>query len=867
MKRSLIALFGGLIASGLIGAQFGTHVYSFWKEGGWQGLDRLGCAAIPLVASGETAFIPVEDWPEETPLTKEMVVILHGNTTDKNFGAITVESDEMLFNRLGKQTPDSELDPWEDGLNPVGTERTYYDSVESTEGWYASWPTEVWPGCTNYSDGRDHKPVANRWWIEIPIKADVDGRKLFFSVGITGQELTSNAIYLVSDSKELLEAGNFVREFGSNAKFAIKNRGNTSFRAADYVPLRPSDYTRDWWWGGPKYQYNNSRSYIGRVIDANYQANLNAGDNRKGVPYAAFEMSIRSDYNKQIVGSKTAFVAPEAGRLVLALCDDDQFFELQNATLQSFASTTVAKASTSDQRRFWFYNAINEGKLYEVDLKAGETAVFSYPYEKEYDENNASLYIGRLAFFPEAVRSISVTGSWSTLRYQNGQPFPYSPGVVFGGGVYREGEPITLTAISYPGHEFDRWEVVYLGRNSGPMSIPEAITNAINTANESHTPTLTLPEVESIYGSASDEAAIVVRAHWKDVQIAQVRTDPLDVAKYKGGRPTGNGLVIDGHEQTFSAPESVATGSKDGKVYAFTHWEQPVSKAASNILLAASDSPSSEATFSTTVAINATTPITTYVAHYAAGYPIKSAVLPAKSGSIAGPQASAVGSEVTYTASPAQYYRFVHWSNSVTKEILSTEETYTFTMPDAQVSLTATFEKIPVEVKLEVPGGSTLGTASGGKETLAGTKLTLKATPAKNTVFAGWYFDEAFTVPAAFPNAIDYRTASISFTPTGERPIETFYARFVSPEEDQFISICSPQLIYTAGETVDETLSLSSCSLPKASVKGLPSGMKFDAKTLKLSGAPTKPGFYEVTFEATNASVKKATEDTRLTVT
>ncbi|MGN0856108.1 MAG: Ig domain-containing protein, partial [Candidatus Spyradenecus sp.] len=183
------------------------------------------------------------------------------------------------------------------------------------------------------------------------------------------------------------------------------------------------------------------------------------------------------------------------------------------------------------------------------------------------------------------------------------------------------------------------------------------------------------------------------------------------------------------------------------------------------------------------------------------------------------------------------------------------------------VSTTFTVAPFPqLTIQAVLSGGASddvpFGTVSGAGEYAANKSVKLMAKPAKGFVFSGWFDEAGAPLPGL---TVDYRTASVTW-PMADSDT-TIYASFVPTEEDQSISIYSPQLIYTAGETVDETLSLSSCSLPKASVKGLPSGMKFDAKTLKLSGAPTKPGFYEVTFEATNASVKKATEDTRLTVT
>ncbi len=66
---------------------------------------------------------------------------------------------------------------------------------------------------------------------------------------------------------------------------------------------------------------------------------------------------------------------------------------------------------------------------------------------------------------------------------------------------------------------------------------------------------------------------------------------------------------------------------------------------------------------------------------------------------------------------------------------------------------------------------------------------------------------------------------------------------------------------YTAGADGSFTLSLLeivfSASTPNLTVKGLPTGLKYDAKTMKISGKATKPGVYEVTVSATNATVKK----------
>ncbi len=50
---------------------------------------------------------------------------------------------------------------------------------------------------------------------------------------------------------------------------------------------------------------------------------------------------------------------------------------------------------------------------------------------------------------------------------------------------------------------------------------------------------------------------------------------------------------------------------------------------------------------------------------------------------------------------------------------------------------------------------------------------------------------------------------------------------------------------------------VGSTSIPKLTVKGLPSGLKYDSKTMTISGKATKPGKYTVTVSATNATVKQ----------
>ena len=140
-------------------------------------------------------------------------------------------------------------------------------------------------------------------------------------------------------------------------------------------------------------------------------------------------------------------------------------------------------------------------------------------------------------------------------------------------------------------------------------------------------------------------------------------------------------------------------------------------------------------------------------------------------------------------------------------------------------------------------GCETMGKVSGGKMAKAGTKLTLKATPNKGYVFAGWYLDAGCAVPCD-SSLTDYRNPSYSYT-VGEED-KTFYARFVPVSEDTNLNLTvdgvaiSPdddplKSFVTEGDTCWQ-IAVDSLSIPKVSVKGLPAGMKFTDKPVYRAG-------------------------------
>ena len=171
-------------------------------------------------------------------------------------------------------------------------------------------------------------------------------------------------------------------------------------------------------------------------------------------------------------------------------------------------------------------------------------------------------------------------------------------------------------------------------------------------------------------------------------------------------------------------------------------------------------------------------------------------------------------------------------------------------------AMVANYRVSKAQFRVVVPEGG--GTATSKGTYAPGQTVKLAAKPSAGHVFAGWYsaYDEAtgeFSEPFDCGSA-DYRTASLQFVAGGEG--EAVYARFVTPGVDAAglsVDVSDGTLLLQLGPLV------TSLSAPKLSVKGLPAGLKYDAKTLQISGVVKKPGVYSVTVQATNASVKKST--------
>ena len=144
-----------------------------------------------------------------------------------------------------------------------------------------------------------------------------------------------------------------------------------------------------------------------------------------------------------------------------------------------------------------------------------------------------------------------------------------------------------------------------------------------------------------------------------------------------------------------------------------------------------------------------------------------------------------------------------------------------------------------------------MGSVTGGGSVVkAGAKVTLKATANDGYAFEGWYKGGELIPDAA---------ATYTYIATGEEAV--IVAHFAP------ITVACPGLsngtfvVGIAGDSSGIPVTVSPASGVKSvAVAKLPAGMKYDAKTGLITGAPTKPGSYEVTVTVTTTSGSKKIE-------
>ena len=222
---------------------------------------------------------------------------------------------------------------------------------------------------------------------------------------------------------------------------------------------------------------------------------------------------------------------------------------------------------------------------------------------------------------------------------------------------------------------------------------------------------------------------VTLTANFEAIPTTYILT--LVASPAEGGTVSGGGEYEEGEEITLTATANAG--------FEFVNWTN-----------AADEEVSDEAEFEYTMPAEDVT----LTAHFTqtSGYLLTLLVNPAEGGVVTGAGAYEEGDVVTVTATPNAGFEFVNWTNAA-DEVVSTEAEFEYTMPAADVVLTANFEAIPTTYTLTLVADPVEGgTVTGSGEYEAGDVATVTATANDGFEFVNWTneIDEVVSSEAEF---------------------------------------------------------------------------------------------------------------------
>ena len=159
----------------------------------------------------------------------------------------------------------------------------------------------------------------------------------------------------------------------------------------------------------------------------------------------------------------------------------------------------------------------------------------------------------------------------------------------------------------------------------------------------------------------------------------------------------------------------------------------------------------------------------------------------------------------------------------------------------------APYPSVTVNVDSSADSAGNIVTGAGSYE--PGKSVSLKASAASGWVFAGWSGVET--------GAVDYRNPSLTIVATEDDT--DVDAEFVRVSEDYlvlaegFMTMRYARGVAITTNDAASVVTVESASLPTVTISGLPSGLSFNATTLRITGTPSTAGWYYVTVSAKNA--------------
>jgi hypothetical protein len=315
---------------------------------------------------------------------------------------------------------------------------------------------------------------------------------------------------------------------------------------------------------------------------------------------------------------------------------------------------------------------------------------------------------------------------------------PPGSGLLSGSGLYNAGEQIMVNAVALPGYEFVNWTL-----NSTVVSILPGFVYTMSAA------------------SSTLVAHFIMTGHKLTLQASPAGAGLL----------SGTGIYNQGEVVSVSA--MAATG------YSFINWTRD-----GNVV-------STQAVFNYTMpAVN----ITLQANFELSGYELTLEVSPPDAGQLSGAGLYNAGQTATLTASANPGYSFINWTSGGT--VVSTLQSFEYTMPDSPVTLTAHFEYIRFQLSLSVnPAGAAQVSGAGAYD--GGDQVTVSALANPGYFFLNWTIEGAIVSNQA------------SFTYTMPSANVLMVANFVAIDYQVVLSVepensgtVSGSGFYNAGETV-----------------------------------------------------------------
>lgn len=542
-----------------------------------------------------------------------------------------------------------------------------------------------------------------------------------------------------------------------------------------------------------------------------YSIPLKPDDVIRGVTFSGYqtpwtEVNASGECNlvSKTIPYKITLNVPSAGILRLEgnLYDDDG---ISKEMLRISGRNIVRDEIVSD---VYYYAAVRE-----IELSAATQLTLSGARDFE-------LELDGCLFYPSGKRSIRIGGQTDGFFYSDYDDYTF--GCVKGMGVYSVGERVTLEVIAREGEVFDHWESPYGLTLPSDVDIKNpklsfVLTDEMVDAYESATGG-TLPEYgaqilarckprQTIIGLPTKAGTAVVKGAgmYLPGQEALLKVEPAEgctFVRWLDGETTNPRRVV--------ADES----GVEAVYYAVVDGEPPIPR----VEVQADDQ-----------SVNWTG---------AAQSPRLKIVKPVTGGTLmyrADPTA-AWTTTVPSFKNPGEYTVYYKASAPKTTGLAETIGSLVFTILPAPT------------VIIDIDGA---GSATGTGFYKMGSTVNLKATAMSGYVFAGWYEGGE---PMARGTA-DYRQPTYSIK---IEEIEIHLtARFVPKSSDFFVfaMLDADYSGYTAGAMIDAIpLYVDSQSLPTVTAAGLPAGLKFDPKTLCVSGIPSAPGEYRAKFSIKNAA-------------